>query len=687
MFPSLDADVNTLQFMSNYTNTLIKRYLKFEEVNQKLLNPFRLALEVCISFQESLEGYMLETQKTLSLGKLLRNFLTELNGIAEDFYVKFISDILKSIEIVFWRIPSIQEKVKVIDIMFNYYMKCKSFSENVHQMMGDGRHNGGVSVNINGEAANGKFQSPERKKEETLHRVRTISDLVLNSIFKILDQEDFDGALVDYNNSLVYNFIVHVFNSLSSVGATRSESVKLDQDGHEGQTVKDPRKYEVYGFKFLYHLVKRFQSTRINELIYNLISSRFSLKVSLNEMKHIVNSLDEKAAQKMLVKMKLQMSLNITDNKLFYKSMNELVTYYSEVIEDARYKPQEAFVYSLFRKLINKTKDEEKMVILWNQLTAFMIRLAKEVVMQSRPESFMQYFAKNLEYLKEILAKHIVKKSSSLPRDPKFIERLIEIWIHIMLQKQNLLKTSGPIIEEIALLTPRLIQASGNSFTNTFLISPFLNTQKIIDKYRRNMKHVLREKMIELRPKIRNLTLGEMMFLLSIDYILDVKIREVARNHHRIVEVKKDIPLIEIIFCYVRDIYITEKENLKEVLEELLIRKTRAYLGQLQLLKQERLQMYFVERDFIAILQSSCSINKIYMKMSQMFLKEFIKEFPRLIFQEVIISSLAETLEFLYGKVLRQYDSVSARLKVSHYNLRIAVPDTLVIWRYCEDNF
>jgi len=585
MFPSLDADVNTLQFMSNYTNTLIKRYLKFEEVNQKLLNPFRLALEVCISFQESLEGYMLETQKTLSLGKLLRNFLTELNGIAEDFYVKFISDILKSIEIVFWRIPSIQEKVKVIDIMFNYYMKCKSFSENVHQMMGDSRHNGGLgaSVNMNGDSGNGKFQSPERKKEETLHRVRTISDLVLNSIFKILDQEDFDGALVDYNNSLVYNFIVHVFNSLSSVGATRSESVKLDQDGHEGQTVKDPRKYEVYGFKFLYHLVKRFQSTRINELIYNLISSRFSLKVSLNEMKHIVNSLDEKAAQKMLVKMKLQMSLNITDNKLFYKSMNELVTYYAEVIEDQRYKPQEAFVYSLFRKLINKTNDEEKMIILWNQLTAFMIRLAKEVVMQSRPESFMQYFAKNLEYLKEILTtKNIVKKSSSLSRDPKFIERLIEIWIHIMLQKQNLLKTSGPIIEEIALLTPRLIQASGNSFTNTFLISPFLNNQKIIDKYRRNMKHVLREKMIELRPKIRNLTLGEMMFLLSIDYILDVKIREVARNHNRILEVKKDIPLIEIIFCYVRDIYITEKENLKEVLEELLIRKARSYLAYLE---------------------------------------------------------------------------------------------------------
>jgi len=70
-----------------------------------------------------------------------------------------------------------------------------------------------------------------------------------------------------------------------------------------------------------------------------------------------------------------------------------------------------------------------------------------------------------------------------------------------------------------------------------------------------------------------------MMFLLSIDFILDVKIKEVAKNHKKILEFKKDIPLIEMIFCYVRDVYITEKENLKEVLEELLIRKARLYLS------------------------------------------------------------------------------------------------------------
>jgi len=69
------------------------------------------------------------------------------------------------------------------------------------------------------------------------------------------------------------------------------------------------------------------------------------------------------------------MSLNVTDNKLFQKSINELVTYYSEIIEDPKYQLQESFVYSLFKSFIKRIENEDKMFILWNQLTAFMIRV------------------------------------------------------------------------------------------------------------------------------------------------------------------------------------------------------------------------------------------------------------------------------------------------------------------------
>lgn len=55
--------------------------------------------------------------------------------------------------------------------------------------------------------------------------------------------------------------------------------------------------------------------------------------------------------------------------------MNELVSYYAEVIEDPKFKLQEAFVYSLVKNLIPRIENEEKVIILWNQLTAFMIRV------------------------------------------------------------------------------------------------------------------------------------------------------------------------------------------------------------------------------------------------------------------------------------------------------------------------
>lgn len=126
--------------------------------------------------------------------------------------------------------------------------------------------------------------------------------------------------------------------------------------------------------------------------------------------------------------------------------------------------------------------------------------MSKEIIGQAKSEIYLAYFAKNLSCLKDLIAKGMTKKNTTLPRDPKFIERFIEIWIHIMLNKQTLLQMPDGIVQEIALLTPRLIQASATSYTNTFLINTFLNNSKVIDRYRRSMKHVLRDKIPELRP-------------------------------------------------------------------------------------------------------------------------------------------------------------------------------------------
>jgi len=138
-----------------------------------------------------------------------------------------------------------------------------------------------------------------------------------------------------------------------------------------------------------------------------------------------------------------------------------------------------------------------------------------------------------------------------------------------------------------------------------------------------------------------------MVFIIALDFILDAKIEVIPTNPDCIIEYQKNIPFIEMIQCYIRDNYITERENLKEVLEELVNRKCKIYISKLLQVQNEVLQTKLAERDFVMLLQSSCSINPIYMKSSQIFLKEYIKEFSRLIFQKLVISSLCEVLGML----------------------------------------
>lgn len=135
-----------------------------------------------------------------------------------------------------------------------------------------------------------------------------------------------------------------------------------------------------------------------------------------------------------------------------------------------------------------------------------------------------------------------------------------------------------------------------------------------------------------------------MVFLLSLDFILDSKIELIVENTKNIIEYERNVPFIEMILCYLRENTITEKENLKEVLEELLYRKAEKYLNQLIKVKNESLQISLAEKDLILILQSCCSINPIYAKLSQLALKEYINEFPHLIMRSLVLKSICEII-------------------------------------------
>lgn len=72
------------------------------------------------------------------------------------------------------------------------------------------------------------------------------------------------------------------------------------------------------------------------------------------------------------------MSLNIIENRLFQKTINEILFYYLEIIEEKN-QLQKDFVNSLFKKLIWNMKKDEKIIIIWNQLTAFLIKVIQRL--------------------------------------------------------------------------------------------------------------------------------------------------------------------------------------------------------------------------------------------------------------------------------------------------------------------
>ena len=62
-----------------------------------------------------------------------------------------------------------------------------------------------------------------------------------------------------------------------------------------------------------------------------------------------------------------------------------------------------------------------------------------------------------------------------------------------------------------------------------------------------------------------------------------------------------------------------------------------------------------ISRDFTWLLQGTCCINKIYLRVSQTYLKEYIKEFPFLIFQKDILLFIAQII----GKQLNIFKNLS----------------------------
>ena len=70
-----------------------------------------------------------------------------------------------------------------------------------------------------------------------------------------------------------------------------------------------------------------------------------------------------------------------------------------------------------------------------------------------------------------------------------------------------------------------------------------------------------------------------MVYCMVVDFILDSKLENLKLNFFSFKEFLGNVSFLDNIMCYIRDVHINEKEFLKDVLEEIVSRKIRAYVA------------------------------------------------------------------------------------------------------------
>lgn len=154
-----------------------------------------------------------------------------------------------------------------------------------------------------------------------------------------------------------------------------------------------------------------------------------------------------------------------------------------------------------------------------------------------------------------------------------------------------------------------------------------------------------------------------MIYSLAINSILKNKFIYFRENYGIFQQNFKDCCFVEMIFCYVRESNLNSSGNLKFVIESIVCDFMKKYIELIKELIRDGKNLNIFSKDFRFILQSSCSINKILLRHSAFFLKEFIYSFPQLAFQNNNLIAFAEAINVLYHKVKAEFESISTIMK------------------------
>lgn len=75
---------------------------------------------------------------------------------------------------------------------------------------------------------------------------------------------------------------------------------------------------------------------------------------------------------------------------------------------------------------------------------------------------------------------------------PEISKSFFTVWMHLIFNENIFESNYKNILVSFAFFTPNLIEVSQKSFSNQILINELVSNPKVIEKNRRNFKHILR---------------------------------------------------------------------------------------------------------------------------------------------------------------------------------------------------
>lgn len=241
-----------------------------------------MSLEASL-LSENIAGVSGDVASKISISRVITNITTDIHFGIHRFDFNFISEILKTFKTTFERTNSNEQRLKILERFFKFYIKYQGSTTSFLQMMTDHK-------------AGNERPSLDPKQKAYAQKFKNITKLMKKFLTELIAdnqaQKHFDLE------TLSNDFIMFLFKSLSQVNSMHLDVDKITSDADTNNNIKDNPKNPIYYLNFLYHLIKQNCHTK---LIYNLISSRFSLKSCLGQLKQTLTHKDEKSFDQVIL--------------------------------------------------------------------------------------------------------------------------------------------------------------------------------------------------------------------------------------------------------------------------------------------------------------------------------------------------------------------------------------------------